>query len=125
MSEDLKDILGVSRNGLGDKPEPKEKKEKAKRPEGMSREAFALLGDAHPIIASHNVSNLVKQKANAAKPKPLTKGTTTYLWKPFTNPARTDELELYHWVRCIKDASGRVRDAEEGEYPYAKFNKKV
>lgn len=48
---DVKDILGLSRpasDGLAE-AKPKGKGPKAKRPEGMSREAFALLGDSHPI----------------------------------------------------------------------------
>ena len=48
---DVKDILGLSRpasDGMGE-AKPKVKGAKAKRPEGMSREAFALLGDSHPI----------------------------------------------------------------------------
>jgi hypothetical protein len=30
-----------------------------------------------------------------------------------------------HWVKGYKDANGRIRDAQEGDYPYAKYNKKV
>lgn len=45
----------------------------------------------------------------------------------FTNEARADGLQLRHWVKGYKDASGRVRLAEEyeGEYKYVKYNKKV
>lgn len=46
---------------------------------------------------------------------------------PHTNQpqAREDGLELVHWVKGYKDANGRVRDAHEGDYPFAKYNKKV
>lgn len=51
---DVKDILGVPRGPPGaDKPEVKAKPEKMKRPEGMSREAFALLGGSNPVIPTH------------------------------------------------------------------------
>lgn len=46
-------------------------------------------------------------------------------WKKFKNQARKDGLELSHWVKCYKDAQGNAREAEGGDYPFAKFNKKV
>lgn len=39
--------------------------------------------------------------------------------------AREDNLELCHWEKGYKDANGRIRDANEGDYPCAKYNKKV
>lgn len=123
---DVKDILGVPRGGLSsERPEQKEKKEKMKRPEGMSREAFALLGDSHPIVPSHIVDGLKRKRDMKQKPKASSKGNVTYQWKQFHNPARTDILQLSHWVKGYKDVTGRVRDADEGEYTFAKFNKKV
>ncbi|KAG2495242.1 hypothetical protein HYH03_006515 [Edaphochlamys debaryana] len=121
---DVKDILGMSRvkEEKDDKPAPV-KKEKMKRPEGMSREAFALLGGSHPIIASQLVS--VKKNDILKKPKPSTKGIVTYQYKPFKNQARTDDLELCHWVKCYKGANGIIREPDDSEYPYAKYNKKV
>mmetsp|Transcript_8824 Transcript_8824/g.18876 ORF Transcript_8824/g.18876 Transcript_8824/m.18876 type:complete len:443 (+) Transcript_8824:44-1372(+) len=121
---DIKDILGVPRQGApAEKAEPKPKKEKMKRPEGMSREAFALLGDSHPIISSQLVS--VKKKDMKAKPKPSTKGIPTWQYKPFKNSARTDGLELFRWVKGYKDLNGRMREPEDTEYYFAKFNKKI
>jgi hypothetical protein len=38
---------------------------------------------------------------------------------------RDDGLELRHWVKGYKDANGRIRDAQEGDYAFAKYNKKV
>jgi len=35
-------------------------------------------------------------------------------WVPFTNPARTDGAQLYHWRRAADEAK---------EYPFARFNK--
>lgn len=123
----MKDILGVPRSlaGDGERPVVKEKKEKMKRPEGMSREAFALLGDNHPIMPSQLLSGLKRKKDEKNKARPSTKGQPTYYMKAFTNQARSDGLVLRHWVKGYKDASGRVRDADEGEYKFAKYNKKV
>lgn len=49
----------------------------------------------------------------------------TWRWQPFHNPARNDDLKLEHWVKCYKDPAGKVRPADEGEYSFAKYNKKV
>lgn len=32
---------------------------------------------------------------------------------------------MVHWVKGYKDANGRIRDAHEGDYQFAKYNKKV
>lgn len=122
---DVKDIMGVPRSAPLDRDEKKDKKEKIKRPEGMSREAFALLGGSNPLIPAQLVDGLKRKKDVNKKPKVLTKGIVVYRLKPFRNPARSDNLELRHWVKGYKDAAGRVRDAEEGDYPFARFNKKV
>ncbi|KAF6262037.1 hypothetical protein COO60DRAFT_1625111 [Scenedesmus sp. NREL 46B-D3] len=124
---DVKDILGVPRATQGDAaatPAQKAKPERMKRPEGMSREAFALLGGSNPVIPSHLLDGL-KKKDKLAKPKASTKGTVIYRYKQFKNQARDDGLELRHWVKGYKDANGRIRDAQEGDYAFAKYNKKV
>jgi DNA methyltransferase 1-associated protein 1 len=121
---DMKDILGVPRNAAPTEDKKPEKKERVKRPEGMSREAFALLGGSNPIIPRHMLDGF-KKKDKQQKPKPSAKGTVVYRRKPFKNQARTDNLELVHWVKGFKDATGRIRDAHEGDYVYAKYNKKV
>lgn len=76
---DLKDILGVSRTPAAEGERPKkEKQERMKRPEGMSREAFALLGDNHPIMPSQLLSGLKKKKDDKGKARAVTKGQPTY-----------------------------------------------
>lgn len=42
-------------------PGVKAKPEKMKRPEGMSREAFALLGGSNPVIPTHLLGELALQ----------------------------------------------------------------
>ncbi len=56
---------------------------------------------------------------------PLPAGQVTFQWGKFTNPARSDGLQLEHWIKCYKDAAGRVVPADPGPYPFAKYNKKV
>eukprot|EP00887_Chlorella_sp_A99_P004929 scaffold4.g4929.t1 len=63
-------------------------------------------------------------KAQKEKSKASRRGVVTFEWRRFANPARSDGLELEHWVKCYKDAAGRVTPADAGEYPFAKFNKK-
>jgi DNA methyltransferase 1-associated protein-1, putative (fragment) len=96
------------------------KKERVfKKPEGMSRELYALLSsdnnDGAPIIPSEFSTNSslgggykqVKAKFGLKKAKP-------WRWMPFINSGRSDGFMLYHWRRV----------ADEGkEYPFARFNK--
>lgn len=122
---DIKDIMGVSRMGEApaEKPAPKAKAPRMKRPEGMSREAFALLGDSHPIMSS--IEQLVPKKDVKAKPKPSTKGIVTWLYRPFSSTARTDGYELKKWTKTFKDAHGRIKEPDDADYYFAKFNKHV
>eukprot|EP01025_Chloroclados_australasicus_P055646 TRINITY_DN6785_c0_g3_i1.p1 TRINITY_DN6785_c0_g3~~TRINITY_DN6785_c0_g3_i1.p1 ORF type:complete len:445 (+),score=50.83 TRINITY_DN6785_c0_g3_i1:113-1336(+) len=132
---DVKDILGVPRSALGLAPESKPKPEKMKRPEGMSREAFALLGD-HAMIPAQFAEQLLQQHQSLqekVKPGALikaqnTNSNVTYRWNTFKNEARNDGLLLHHWVKCLKDPhqADKVTEVDEGqEYPFAKYNKKA
>jgi DNA methyltransferase 1-associated protein 1 len=99
---DVKDILGMSRRGPAEPRAPKEKAQKAQRPQGMSREAFALLGDSHPIISSQLMESVGKKADVKAKPKPSTKGIPTWQFRGFKSSARTDGLELKRWTKSFK-----------------------
>ena len=46
-------------------------------------------------------------------------------WRGFVNQGRSDALQLHHWAKCLKDLAGNVKLADEGDYRYAKYNKKV
>lgn len=125
---DIKDILGVPRDGLP--PAAKSKKSKAPKlvkPKGMSREAFALLSGSHPLMPSQLMGDIRKKEGVAGlkeKARRDPRGVVTFQWRKFRNPARGDDLELEHWVKCYRDARGRVTPADAGEYSFAKFNKK-
>lgn len=51
-------------------------------------------------------------------------GTVTFEYRRFDNPARSDGLQLTHWVKCFRDAANRVTPAES-DYSFAKYNKQV
>lgn len=125
---DVKDILGVPRGGAKDQPAPAPaKKDKLKRPEGMSREAFALLaGGLNPIAPTQLAEHVKKVDLKAMKGKRATsRGVVTYQWQAFANPARSDGLQLQHWVKCFRDKHGVVTMADAGDYPFAKYNIKA
>lgn len=63
-------------------------------------------------------------KKSEAKDKPKRRGQVTYQWNTFKNPARSDDLQLFHWVKCYKDAAtGDITPADQ-EYAFLKYNKK-
>ena len=127
---DVKDILGVPREGTGGgaAPAPAAKKPAAKRPEGMSREAFALLGGSHPVVPAHLLDELGKgagKKKDDGKKQRASKGRVVFRYKPFFNQARADGLMLKHWAKAHRDALGRERAADDGaDYPFAKYNRR-
>ncbi|XP_056171134.1 SWR1-complex protein 4-like isoform X2 [Syzygium oleosum] len=110
---DAKDILGLPKNQL---PIPQEKKsrppkEPQRKPDGISREVYALTGGLAPLMPSVDASQLRRH------PPPDEK--ITWQWLPFTNSARKDDLQLFHWVRVVNGVP------PTGDYAFAKYNKSV
>lgn len=120
---DVKDILGLPRQGGqedGGAPKRPTKAPAPKVPKGMSREAFALLDQSHPIMPS--VLGQLTKKAKAEK----SRIRSQWRWKLFKNAARTDGLELYHWERIHGAPDGKMGTmGTDGEYVFSKYNKKV
>ncbi|TKY61685.1 SWR1-complex protein 4 [Spatholobus suberectus] len=109
---DAKDILGLPKNSfppLEKKSRPP--KESQRKPDGISREVYALTGGLAPLMPAIEASQLKK------KPPPLEK--ITWQWLPFTSSARKDNLQLYHWVRVVNGVP------PTGDYSFAKYNKSV
>ncbi|KAL5487600.1 SWC4 [Sanghuangporus weigelae] len=81
------------------------------KPDGISRELFALIGTSVPTLNAQ----LAKPKFKP-KPKNLSGGgkAQRWEWREFTNPARKDNLRLGHWVKASQDA--------QADYPFAKYN---
>ncbi|GER44376.1 myb-like transcription factor family protein [Striga asiatica] len=110
---DAKDILGLPKNALSiQEKKSKPPKESQRKPDGISREVYALTGGLAPLMPAIDVNQL-KRKAQAGDEK------ITWQWLPFTNSARKDDLQLYHWVRVVNG------NPPTGDYSFAKYNKSV
>ncbi|CAA7014293.1 unnamed protein product [Microthlaspi erraticum] len=106
---DAKDILGLPKTPLEKKSRPQ--KESHRKPDGISREVYALTGGVAPLMPSIDVTQL--------KRRPPVDEKVAWQWLPFTNSARKDDLKLYHWVRVVNGVP------PTGDYSFAKYNKSV
>ncbi|KAI0638499.1 hypothetical protein C8Q77DRAFT_1091472 [Trametes polyzona] len=92
---------------------PQQKKpqaaERAKKPEGIPRELYALIGPSAPTLAAQFAKPRLKQKPNLGGG-----GRVKWEWRPFKNGARSDGLRLSHWTKASTDP--------DAEYPFAKYN---
>ncbi|PWA84096.1 myb-like transcription factor family protein [Artemisia annua] len=66
--------------------------------------------------SSVDVNTLLHPKK---RPQPTNNDKITWEWLSFTNSARKDNLELYHWVRVVNGTP------PTGDYSFAKYNKSV
>ncbi|KAL7112457.1 hypothetical protein ACP275_04G004600 [Erythranthe tilingii] len=107
---DAKDILGLPKNLPIQEKKSKPPKESQRKPDGISREVYALTGGLAPLMPAIDVNQL-KRKAQSENEK------ITWQWLPFTNSARKDNLQLYHWVRVVNG------NPPTGDYSFAKCNK--
>ncbi|KAJ5112302.1 hypothetical protein N7532_000347 [Penicillium argentinense] len=133
---DVRDMLDLPAEGSQPRPHKKQKVVE-KRPEGITRELFALLGERAPPIA-------INENKYKGRPKLLNKlRVRPWRMSPFTNGARSDGLVLNHWQRKHESArqpapEGTQMDVdepkEEGkeepkpleqEYAFAKYNVKA
>ncbi|PCG91624.1 Hypothetical protein PENO1_092890 [Penicillium occitanis (nom. inval.)] len=126
---DVRDMLDLPADG---QPRPtKKQKVVEKRPEGITRELFALLGEKAPPIALNE---------NKYKLKKSNRRATPWRWTEFTNEARSDGLVLRHWKKTETankpakpdDATMEVDEqttdgAQKGpkQYAFAKYNIKA
>ncbi|KAG5652415.1 hypothetical protein H0H81_005063 [Sphagnurus paluster] len=79
-----------------------------RKPEGISRELYSLIGPSAPSLVTLSKPQL-KQKPNLG-------GGSKVKWeyRAFKNSARQDSLELRHWVKASTPA--------DEEYPFVKYN---
>ncbi|KAK2455839.1 SWR1-complex protein [Trifolium repens] len=110
---DAKDILGLHKTSFPSSIDKKSRppKESQRKPDGISREVYALTGGMPSLMPAIDASQLKK------KPSPNEK--VTWQWLPFTNSARKDDLHLYHWVRIVNGV------LPSGDSSFAKYNKSV
>lgn len=113
MNMDAKDILGLPKiaSSLTQEKKSRPQKDSQRKPDGISREVYALTGGLAPLMPSIDVSQLKK--------RPPVDEKITWQWLPFTSSARKDNLELYHWVRVVNGVP------PTGDYSFAKYNKSV
>ena len=112
---DIKDILGLARDPAREGvAAPRAKKVQMKKPEGMSREVFALLQqDAEagrtsvPLAPTGRTDGLLKEKRSRM---------VGWEWQGFNNGGRTDGLRLSHWKK---------NNDKSTDYTFARFNKTV
>jgi len=83
--------------------------ERARKPEGISRELYSLIGPSVPSLTAQLAKPRLKQKPNLGGG-----GRVKWEWKPFKNSARNDSLTLSHWAKVGGDP--------DAEYPFAKYN---
>ncbi|KAI0732868.1 hypothetical protein C8Q72DRAFT_815288 [Fomitopsis betulina] len=83
--------------------------EKSRKPEGISRELYSLIGPSAPTLAAHLAKPRLKQKPNLGGG-----GRVRWEWRKFKNGARGDDMKLSHWVKAGQDP--------EADYPFAKYN---
>ncbi|KAJ9171693.1 hypothetical protein P3X46_015021 [Hevea brasiliensis] len=108
---DAKDILGLPKTSLLIMQEKKSqpKKDSQRKPDGISRQVYALTGVLAPFMPSIDTTQL--------KRRPPSDEKITWRWLPFTNSARKDNLQLYHWVRGVNGVP------PTGDYSFTKYNK--
>ncbi|XP_068340949.1 SWR1-complex protein 4-like isoform X1 [Pyrus communis] len=110
---DAKDILGLPKSTHPASQEKKSRplKESQRKPDGISREVYALTGGVPPLMPAVEPLQLKK--------RPPTDEKITWQWLPFTSSARKDNLQLYHWVIVVNGIP------PTGDYSFAKYNKSV
>lgn len=91
------------------KGEPKKTKEK--KPKGMKREVFDLIGENGLVPAVQN-----NQIAPSFKSKRVIGFKGKWAYAQIESSARCDQLSLNHWI---------LADISYNDYPYAKYNIKI
>ncbi|KAJ7240312.1 hypothetical protein B0H12DRAFT_1024723 [Mycena haematopus] len=80
-----------------------------RKPDGISRELFSLIGPSSTTLVAQLAKPRLKQKPNLGAGSKI-----KWQWRAFKNGARTDSLQLYHWTKASADP--------DAEYSFAKYN---
>ncbi|MCO5589090.1 hypothetical protein L7F22_043056 [Adiantum nelumboides] len=145
---DAKDILGLPKSAFAAEKPKKPPKDVPKKPDGVSREVYALTGGLPPIMPALDTSFLKKrpiasnkkenQKVRFQRCRSLgrkmeekeierkkidtrygTRRWITWQWLSFSSSARKDNLQLYHWVKLVDGVP------PTGDYFFARYNKSI
>ncbi|KAJ7781061.1 hypothetical protein B0H16DRAFT_1496958 [Mycena metata] len=109
-SADVRSILSLP--SASATPAPSHKKPtlpSARKPDGISRELFSLIGPSSTTLVAQLAKPRLKQKPNLGAGSKI-----KWEWRAFKNGGRTDSLQLRHWVKASTDP--------DAEYPFAKYN---
>ncbi|KAI0321956.1 hypothetical protein OF83DRAFT_1050227 [Amylostereum chailletii] len=106
---DVRSILSLPTPSTPGPSQPKKPAHSARKPEGISRELYSLIGSSAPTLAAQLAKPRLKQKPNLGSG-----GTVKWELRTFKNAARSDSLELRHWVKATFDP--------DAEYPFLKYN---
>ncbi|TCD63966.1 swr complex subunit [Steccherinum ochraceum] len=101
---------------------PLARKPSLRKPEGMPRELYQLIGPSAPTLIEQFAKPQLKQKPNlgsgggAGQDGNAVAGSSKvkWEWRTFKNGARSDGLKLSHWVKADTDPNA--------DYPFAKYN---
>ncbi|KAI0303932.1 hypothetical protein BC826DRAFT_903276 [Russula brevipes] len=109
---DVRSILSLPSSSTPAPAQPKKASAPlTRKPSGISRELYSLIGPAAPTLVAQVAKPRLKQKPNFGG-----SGSSKWVWKSFKNSARTDGLQLGHWVKANTDS--------DAEYPFARYNAK-
>ncbi|KAG8690959.1 swr complex subunit [Ceratobasidium sp. 423] len=121
-SADVRDILSLPASSSALIPAAKKIVSNARKPDGISREVYALIGDNSPTLVQAHAAPKLKQKptfgkSNVEKPKEEEKPAAKWEWREFSNGARTDGLKLKHWAKVSTEQGN-----EPTAYQFEKYN---
>lgn len=102
---DLSDILGARPIGETRDKSRSHKSTAVKKPDGVSREVFALTAGMPCVVPTPGTAYKERRHLGTVVP---------WRWKEFSNPGRDDDARLYHWAKKL----------DTDEYYFAKYNKK-
>lgn len=131
---DAKDILGIPRGGTASTKGKKPREPAAKPPKGVSREVWQITQDRQSALDGNDALAAIAPSAIALHglkdKRKITARTVTWQWMPFRNSARSDGLQLKHWVkRAVGGAQPTLMGTNGGDvggdYAFAKYNKKI
>ncbi|PPR04040.1 hypothetical protein CVT24_010615 [Panaeolus cyanescens] len=91
-----------------------------RKPEGIPRELYALIGPQAPTLAAQ----LSKPRFKAKPKLGSVSAKSKWEWKTFKNGARNDGLMLGHWEKVAKDNGDEMSTEPDpsNEYKFAKYN---
>jgi len=108
-ASDVRSALSLPYPSPAPGPSQPRKTTNARKPDGIPRELYALIGPSAPTLTAQLAKPRLKQKPNLGGG-----GKVKWEWREFKNSARPDSLRLSHWAKAGTDP--------DTEYPFAKYN---